>query len=50
MSAGILIQLLENVISEKVLLVYSDAPIEELHNAQRSVDKLQEEVLRRMSW
>jgi hypothetical protein len=50
MSSGVLLQLFENAAGEKALLTFSDAPQEELSNAQRSIDKLTEEIIRRMSW
>jgi hypothetical protein len=50
LGAGILLQLFEQAASEKAILSYSDAPDEELQSAQRSIDKLTEEISRRMSW
>jgi hypothetical protein len=50
MSAGVLLQLFEQASSEKALLVFSDAPDDELKSVQRSIDLLTEEISRRMSW
>lgn len=50
LSAGVLLQLYENACSEKAILIYSDAPDAELKSAQQTVDRLTEEISRRMSW
>lgn len=45
-----LLDALELASSEKGILIMSDAPSEELRNAQRTIDELKDELNRRMAW
>lgn len=50
LASSTLLELLQTKSAEKAMLTYTDAPDEELHNVQRGIDNLTEEILRRMSW
>lgn len=50
MGSALLLEFLTTAASEKALLLYSDAPVEELRAVQRKIDDAQEELMRRLSW
>jgi hypothetical protein len=50
LGAGILLEHLKTSCAELGILQVSDAPHEELRSAQKKVDMLEAEALRRMSW
>jgi len=48
--SSILLEMLGATVAEQALLSYGDAPHDELKTVQRKIDRLNEEILRRMSW
>jgi hypothetical protein len=50
LGSATLIELLQTKASEKAMLTYTDAPDEELRNCQYEIERLEQEILRRMSW
>lgn len=50
MSGGVLLEQLVQSGTEKGLLIADDAPEAELRNVQQTIDILQQECLKRLSW